>query len=105
MHASVTSFQIKNDQVDEAIKVYRDEVIPLRQTAKDSQGEVYFPCGGYLLVDRNTGKGIAITLWPSREEVTRGEKSHYYEEPKSKFKSYFASHHVDLGIYEVCTQG
>ncbi|MFC1978596.1 putative quinol monooxygenase [Chloroflexota bacterium] len=103
MITSVTSISIKREQVDEAIKVYREELIPVRQAGKGSPGNG--SCGGYLLVDRDTGKGIAITFWPSAEDLDASEKSHYYVEPLRKFKGYLASPHVDLGRYEVCTQG
>ncbi|MFC1978558.1 hypothetical protein ACFLVP_01050 [Chloroflexota bacterium] len=103
MFACVTGFHIKEDEVEAAIKVYRDEVIPMRQAGKGSEGKGSI--GGYLLVDRKTGKGFAITLWDRAEDNIAADKSLYYEEPKSKFKSHLASSHVDWGLYEVCTQG
>ncbi|MFC1978607.1 hypothetical protein ACFLVP_01315 [Chloroflexota bacterium] len=98
MFARVTAFQLKIDEVDEAVNVYKEELIPARQEGEGVSG-------GYLLVDRKTGKAIAVTLWDRAEYNTASETSRYYAKPLDKFKSHFESRPVDLGLYEVCTQG
>ena len=93
MFARVTMIQIKSDDVDEAVKIYKESVTPARKAQKGSRG-------AYLLTDRKTGKGIAITLWDSEQEAIANEQSGYYQEQLSKFKDVFVAPPVREG-YEV----
>jgi heme-degrading monooxygenase HmoA len=84
MNARVTLVQISPGKLDEAIGVYRDSVAP---AAKQQQG-----CSGvYLLTDRETGKGISITLWETEAAMTMGESSGYYQQQLAKFKGIFGA--------------
>jgi len=96
MFARVTMIQVKSDKIDEAVKIYSENVTPARKAQKGSRG-------AYLLTDRNTGKGMAITLWDSEEDVVANERSGYYQEQLSKFKDVFAAAPVREG-YEVSYQ-
>ncbi|MEE9399488.1 MAG: antibiotic biosynthesis monooxygenase [Dehalococcoidales bacterium] len=96
MFARVTAIQVKTDRVDEAIKIYAEYVTPARKTQKGSRG-------AYLLTDRKTGKGMAITLWDSEEDAIANEQSGYYQEQLNKFKDVFAAAPVREG-YEVSYQ-
>ena len=96
MFARVTMFQTKSDKVDEAIKIYKESVSPARKLQKGSRG-------GYILTDRKTGKGMAITLWDSEEDAIANEQSGYYQEQLSKFKDCFAAPPIREG-YEVIVQ-
>ncbi|MFC1979191.1 hypothetical protein ACFLVP_04310 [Chloroflexota bacterium] len=98
MFARVTEIEIIKDEIDEAIRVYKEEVIPLRHLRKGSRG-------GYLLVDRETGKSIAITFWESREYQGNSDEESQYVVKQKIFKSHLSSDRVDLGLYEVCTEG
>ena len=84
MNARVTLVQALPGKLDEAISVYRDSVAP---AAKQQQG-----CNGvYLLTDRETGKGISITLWETEAAMTMGESSGYYQQQLAKFKGIFGA--------------
>ncbi len=96
MFARMTTVQIKDGKIDEAIKIYKESVAP---AAKSQRGYI----GAYLLVDRKTGKGISIALWESEEDLIAGEESGYLKEQLSKFKDYFATSPV-REIYEVSLQ-
>ena len=96
MFARVTMFQTKSDKIDEAIKIYGESVTPARKAQKGARG-------GYLLTDRKTGKGMAISLWDSEEDAIANEQSGYYQEQLSKFKDCFAAPPVREG-YEVSFQ-
>lgn len=95
--ARVTIIQIKSDKIDEAIKIYEESVTPARKGQKGSRG-------GYLLIDRKTGKGVAITFWASEEDAIASEQSGYYQEQLNKFKDVFAAPPVSER-YEVSAQG
>jgi len=96
MFARVTTIQIKSNKIDEAIKIYDESVTPARKAQRGS-------CGGYLLTDRKTGKGVAITLWASEADAIATEHSGYYQEQLTKFKDVFAAPPVREG-YEVSAQ-
>ena len=84
MNARVTLVQILPGKMDDAIGVYRDSVAP---AAKQQQG-----ChGAFLLTDRETGKGISITLWETEADMTMGENSGYYQQQLAKFKGIFSA--------------
>ena len=96
MFARLTIVQMKTDKLDETIKIFEDSVVPASKSQKGFQG-----C--YLLTDRNTGKGIACTIWESEDDAVANEQSGYYQEQVGKFKDFFTAPPVQEG-YEVAVQ-
>jgi len=96
MFARLTIVQVKSDKLDETIKIYQESVIPAAKLQKGYRR-------GYLLTDRKTGKGVAITLWDSEEDAIANEQSGYYQEQVGKFKDFFTAPPVREG-YEVSLQ-
>lgn len=84
MNARATIVQILPSKVDEAVDLYRDSVVPAARQQKGFKGV-------YLLTDRNTGKGISITLWETVADMTAGENSGYYQQQLAKFKDVFGA--------------
>lgn len=66
MHARVTSLDGSPDDVDSGIASFRENVVPFTQ----EQGGK----GSMLLVDRATGKAVAITLWEDEEALQASEE-------------------------------
>jgi len=62
MFARVVTFQGKPDQVDAGIRNQREQVLP---SVKKMSGFK----GGYFLVDRNSGKQMAIALWDTEKDM------------------------------------
>jgi len=83
MFARLTSTQVKEDKMDEAVKVTRDSVLPAAKSQKGFRG-------AYLL-SQPKGKAIMISLWETEEDAVTGEKSGYYQEQLAKFKDMFAA--------------
>jgi len=98
MNAYVVTFQLDIDGVDEAINIYEENVIPARKAGQGSRG-------GYLLINRKTGKGVAISLWNSEEDNEATVSTDNYRAQIKKFQATFIAPSVSLGRYEVCTQG
>ena len=96
MFARFTIVQMKEDKLDDAIKLYEDSVVP---GAKSQKGF----CGIYLFTNRKTGKGSSISLWDSEEDAIANEQSGYYKEQIGKFAEHFAAPPVQEG-YEVSSQ-
>jgi heme-degrading monooxygenase HmoA len=68
MHARVTQITGSPDAADEGIANFRDETLP---ALRDIDGNK----GALLLIDRTSGKGIAVTLWESEEAMRASEES------------------------------
>ena len=65
MHARVTSLSGSPADVDAGIANFRENVVPF---ARDG-GK-----GAILLVDRKTGKAIAITLWEDEQALNASDE-------------------------------
>ena len=96
MYARLTTVYVKLDKIDEAIKIYKEDVIPAAEAQHGCRG-----C--YLLTDRKTGKGIAFTMWETKHDANVSEQSGYYQAQISRFKGMFVAKPVNEG-YDVSVQ-
>jgi len=83
MFARLTTLQFKVEGVDEAIKIYKESIIPVTKSQKGYQGLYFF-------LDRETGKGASITLWETEEDAIANEKNRYYQEQIVKHMHLYA---------------
>jgi len=83
MFARVTFSQVKEDKVDEAVKVTKESVLPAAKSQKGFRG-------AYLL-SQPKGKAIMISMWDTEEDAVASEKSGYYQEQLAKFKDMFTA--------------
>ncbi len=65
MHARVTTVSGSPDSVDAGIESFRTNVLPFAR--EEGQGAI-------LLVDRERGEAIAITLWEDEQALRRSEE-------------------------------
>ncbi len=84
MNARVTIVQVLPGKMDEAVDLYRNSVVPAAKQQKGYKGV-------YPLTDRNTGRGISITLWETEADMMAGENSGYYQQQLAKFKEVFGA--------------
>ena len=68
MFARVSTFTGTSDQVDEAIRQAREDVVPRLEELDGFRG-------AYFLVDRENGKSLAVTLWESEEAMRASEEA------------------------------
>jgi quinol monooxygenase YgiN len=87
--ARVTFTQVKEDKVDEAIKVTKESVLT---TAKSQKG-----FKSAILLTQPAGKAIMISMWESEEDAVANERSGYYQEQLAKFKGMFTAPPVHEG--------
>jgi hypothetical protein len=66
MHARVTTITGSPDKAEAGIGDFKENVVPW---IKENGGP-----GGILLIDRDTGKAVAITLWSDEESMRRSEE-------------------------------
>lgn len=67
MHARVTHLEGSLDRVEAGIKLIQETIIPQAKQIPGFQG-------GYWCMDRETGKGMAITLWGTLEALQASEE-------------------------------
>jgi heme-degrading monooxygenase HmoA len=84
MYARIATVQIQPGKLDEAIRIFRDSVVPAARQQKGFKSIV-------LLTDRNTGKGISIGTWETEADMIANEASGYLQEQFAKFSSVFAA--------------
>jgi heme-degrading monooxygenase HmoA len=77
MHARVVTIQTQPGKTEEAIRIYRDSIVP---AAKQQQGFT----SALLLTDSRSGKGISVTLWETEADQVASEASGYFQEQIAK---------------------
>ena len=82
MHARVILGKVKHDKQDEAINIYKENVVP---AAKEQKGFKSMN----LLTDMDTNKFISITIWETEKDMIAGESSGYLQEQVGKITSLF----------------
>jgi hypothetical protein len=68
MHARLTRFEGSPADIDKGIKLIKDQIVP---SAKKMSGLKH----GYWMVDRRSGKGVAITLFDNEASMRSSEGS------------------------------
>ena len=97
MHARVVSMEMPPIDVGEAVRIYRDRVVP---AAREEEGFR----GAFMLSDPETGEGLSISFWNSEEDMHASEASGFYHRKLSELEAFFISTPVRKH-YEVSAQG
>ncbi len=84
MFARVATVHVQLSKLDEAIRVYTDQVVPALQCQAGFEGVE-------LLVNRETGHGISITRWATRADQHASERSGFYRDQVAKFRGLFGA--------------
>ena len=82
MHARVVLGRVRHDKQDEAIRIYKEILVPAIRVQKGFKGM-------NLLTDRDTHKFISITFWETEEDMIAGESSGYLEAQLAKITAVF----------------
>ena len=85
MYGRLTTVQLHPDKVDEATRIWREEVLPLAEQTEGFRGVLVFG-------DRSSGKGGAITLWETEAAMQASAASGYLQQALAKFAPVFAGH-------------
>ncbi len=67
MFANVSTYQGPPDKIDEGLRYAQENIVPSLQEVEGFEGV-------YLLVDRQSGKVLTITLWESEEALRASEE-------------------------------
>jgi heme-degrading monooxygenase HmoA len=66
MHARVTTLNGSPDNADAGIANFRDNVVPYAKS--DGKGAI-------LLIDRESGRAVAVTFWENEDAMRASEES------------------------------
>ena len=83
MKARMVTAQIKPGKIEEALRVYRDSVIPAAKQQKGYRGKLLF-------INEDTNKSVSITLWNTKEDLLAGESGEYLYAQLGKLEDFFA---------------
>jgi heme-degrading monooxygenase HmoA len=97
MYARVVSFQAQPDKFDVMLSIFSDSIYPAAQQQEGFAGTL-------LLSDRDTGRGMTITLWDTEADLIAGETSAYFQEQIAKVGPYLTAQ-PETARYEVNFQG
>jgi heme-degrading monooxygenase HmoA len=67
MFASVSTYQGPPDQIDDGLRYAQENIVPSLQEVEGFEGV-------YLLVDRQSGKVLTITLWETEAALRASEE-------------------------------
>jgi quinol monooxygenase YgiN len=95
-HARVLTAMAQLGKMDEGMQIVRDSILP---AARQQPGFKE----GFWLLDRSTGKVMAITLWETEAALLASETSGYFREQLAKVAPVLATQ-VVREVYEVSAQ-
>ncbi|MDH4218721.1 MAG: hypothetical protein OEY18_01750 [Candidatus Aminicenantes bacterium] len=96
MYARVTSARIAGDRIEPFKKIFEESVVPAAKKQKGFQGIS-------LMVNLETGEGLAIGYWDSEEDCLASEKNLYYQQQVAKFIPFYIMQPIREG-YEILVQ-
>jgi len=92
MHARVTTISGSPEQAEQGIASFRDSVVP---AIKEMGGH-----GGILLIDRESGNALAMTLWED-EAAMRASEERANELRRTASEEMGAAEQPSVARYEV----
>lgn len=93
MHARLLRMQIKPERIDEAVRIFAEEVAPGCRAQPGFRG-------AYFLVDRKLGECLPITLWETEGDMIATEENRFFQNQLMKFLGLF-HHGLVREAYEV----
>ncbi len=81
MFARHITIQIQPGKMDEAIRTYRDSVVPASREQKGCRSM-------QLLTDAATGKCVSISIWDSEANQKASEDNGYMQQQIAKFGAF-----------------
>jgi hypothetical protein len=93
MHARLLKMQVKPERIDEAARLFAEDIVPNCRTQAGYRGS-------YFLVDRKLGECVPITLWETETDMMATEENRFFQNQLVKFLGLFR-HGLVRETYEV----
>ncbi len=84
MYARLVTSQLQPGKTDEAVRIFNESATPLLKERPGFKG-------AYVLGDRNTGRGVTITLWETEADASGMDTSGSYQQAIGLFAKFFVS--------------
>ena len=97
MHARVVIMEMLPIDVAEAVRTYRDRVVPAGREQEGFRG-------AWMLTDPETGEGLSISLWDSTDAMHASEDSDFHHRELGEMEDFFISapvrKHYEVSVEE-----
>jgi hypothetical protein len=82
----VTHVQAPEGRVQEGLKLWYENVLPVTKAREGFQGAL-------SLVDPKSGKALSITFWEGQEELLASTEAEYHKQAMERFGEFFQGAH------------
>lgn len=86
MFCRVTHVQAPEGKVDDGLKLWYENVLPVTKAREGFQGAL-------SLVDRESGKALSITFWEGEAEMLASTEAEYHKQAVKRFGEFFENAH------------
>ena len=97
MHARVVIMEMQPIDVAEAVRTYRDRVVPAGREQEGFRG-------AWMLTDPETGEGLSISLWESTDDMHASEESDFHRRELGELEAFFINapvrKHYEVSVKE-----
>jgi heme-degrading monooxygenase HmoA len=93
MFARLVSAQAVDGKLDEAVRIWKEEDMPLMDSVKGY-------LGAYLLADRESGKAVSMTLWEREEDSVADVGSQLHQKQLGMYEGLLVGEPIHKG-YEI----
>jgi heme-degrading monooxygenase HmoA len=82
MVARMLRMQIKAEHIDEAARLFAEDVVPSCRSQAGYRG-------AYFLVERKLGECLPVTLWETEADMLATEENQFFQTQLAKFLGFF----------------
>ncbi|OGD11501.1 MAG: hypothetical protein A2W20_09540 [Candidatus Aminicenantes bacterium RBG_16_66_30] len=93
MYARMLKMQVKAEHIDEAARVFAEEIVP------NCRAQAGY-CAAYFLIDRKLGECVPITVWETEADMLATEENRFFQSQLVKLLGFFR-HGLIRESYEV----
>ena len=86
MFCRVTYVQAPEGRVEDGLKLWYDNVLPVTKSREGFKGAL-------SLVDRESGKALSITFWEGETSMLASTEAEYHKEAVKRFGEFFENAH------------
>ena len=91
MYARITTAYLRKELIDKTIQIVQESISPAARKQEGFRSLL-------TLIDRESGKGMFISVWESKKNVEANEKNQYYQEQLLKLMVTFSADPIKEGF-------
>jgi hypothetical protein len=86
MFCRVTHVQAPEGKVQDGLKLWYDNILPITKSREGFQGAI-------SMVDFDSGKALSITFWEGEEDLLASTEAEYHKKAVARFGEFFENAH------------